>query len=224
MTRTPFKSKYGCRFGAAKKYILAAIVCIVFFGTANAQLRYKKYKHYFTVAWSGSLPTTGFRENYISAASINGASIQGQFFVMDNIGIAATFGWNTYYQQLDNAQYELPGQVISSNQRRYLHAMPLRASVNYFFIKNTRWQFYGGLGFGGVYMTQHAEIQHIDFWGSQWGFQITPEAGIYYRFADRFALHASALYNVSTNSFNFGDAAINNMQSATLNIGITLMF
>ncbi len=200
-----------------KKYIVALIVTLSTLGTANAQ----PIEQYYTLGWNIGLPLASFSD-YISTVSVNGGAVQGHFFVTDKLAAGVSFGWNTYYQELDRATYSpLPGVAITAVQLRYVNAMPLKASVNYFFSRKKTLEPYVGLGVGGVYMTEHAGIQDRDFWDTQWGFQVSPELGAFIRLGNNFALNVAAMYNLSTNSFTFGNLEVTNVQRLTFNVGLT---
>jgi outer membrane protein W len=145
-------------------------------------------------------------------------------FVSKKMTVGVMFGWNTYYQKVARAAYAPSEEfAVTSESYRYVNATPMKAFVNYFLMRKTALQTYVGMGVGGVYMTQHAAFDTIDFRDSQWGFLVAPEAGLFYRFADHFAVHAAVSYQVSTNAFKFGQLDLHGTKNVVATVGITYM-
>ncbi|MDR3134365.1 MAG: hypothetical protein LBU42_10185 [Prevotellaceae bacterium] len=205
-----------------KKYLLILVLTVLSVGVAGAQ-KSKAPRQYYTAAWSVSLPVFDYSD-YIPSVSVNGAVFQIQFLVQENISVGVSFGWNTYYSEVPNTLYSpSPEIAVSGTGYRYLHAMPLKASVNYFFGTTPKFKPYIGLGLGAAYMTEHAAVQQVHFRDAQWGFLAAPEIGVFIPLPYRLGIHFSANYTVSLNTFNFGKIQLNSIHTVGLAAGISYL-
>jgi outer membrane protein W len=113
--------------------------------------------------------------------------------------------------------------MVSATNYRYVNATPLKAFAQYFFLRKSDLQPYAGLGIGAMYVTAHTRIATLDAWYSQWGLLIAPEVGLLYRLSNRFGVNVAVAYHISSNSFDIGQTAIQSLQSAMLNIGVSCL-
>jgi opacity protein-like surface antigen len=205
-----------------KKFLFTLAVTVLSVGFAGAQ-KNKIPQQYYSAAWSVALPVFDYSE-YISSVSLNGAAFQMQFFIQEKVTAGVSFGWNTYYAEVPNALYiPSPDVAVSATSYRYLNAMPLKASVNYFFGTNPKIQPYIGLGLGATYMTEHAVVHQVNFWDAQWGFLAAPEIGMFIPLPYRLGIHFSATYSVSMNAFTFGQIQLNSIHTLGVAAGISYM-
>jgi outer membrane protein W len=206
-----------------KKFLFILAVTVLSVGVAGAQ-KSQKPRQYYTAAWSVALPVFDCSD-YIPSVSVNGAAFQVQFFVQEKVTAGVTFGWNTYYAEVPNTLYTpSPEVTVSATGYRYLNAMPLKASVNYFFSSNPKIRPYIGLGLGAAYMTEHAVVQQSHFWDAQWGLLASPEIGVFIPLPNyRLGIHFSAAYTISMNKFDFGQIQLNSVHTVGVAAGISYM-
>ena len=206
-----------------KKFLFTLAVTVLYVGFAGAQKSWTPHQ-YYTAAWSAALPVFDYSD-YIPSVSVNGAAFQVQFFVREKVTAGVSFGWNTYYAEVPNTIYSpSPNITISATGYRYLNAVPLKASLNYFFGASLKIQPYIGLGLGAAYMTEHAVVQQSHFWDAQWGLLAAPEIGVFIPLPNyRLGVHFSAAYTVSLNKFNFGQIQLNSVHTVSVAAGISYM-
>ncbi|MDR2359585.1 MAG: hypothetical protein LBD87_07305 [Prevotellaceae bacterium] len=205
-----------------KKFLFILVITALSAGFAGAQTK-KLPRLYFTAAWSVALPVFDYNE-YIPSVSVNGAAFQIQFFLQENITAGVSFGWNTYYAEVPDALYSpSPEIAVSGKSYRYLNAMPLKASVNYFFGTNPKYKPYAGLGLGATYMTEHAVVQQSNFWDAQWGLLAAPEIGMFIPLSNHLGIHFSATYTINIHLRNFGQMQLKSLHTAGVAAGISYL-
>ncbi|MDR2801602.1 MAG: hypothetical protein LBB31_00100 [Prevotellaceae bacterium] len=205
-----------------KKILFILVITALTAGIAEAQ-KSNTPRQYYTAAWSVALPVFDYSE-FIPSVSVNGAAFQVQFFLQEKITAGVSFGWNTYYAEVPQAlHYSSPEVVVSGTGYHYLNVMPLKASVNYFFGTNPKYQPYVGLGLGAAYMTEHAAVQQVNFWDAQWGVLAAPEIGIFIPLPYHLGIHFSATYTINIHLSDFGQTQLKSIHTIGVAAGISYL-
>jgi len=177
----------------------------------------------YTISWAVSLPIGDF-SNFINKLSFGGGSFAGRYFVKKGLALGFEFGWNNYYQEYPReTYYGSDGLAITGIHYMYAFIIPWEAGAYYYFIPSGIADPYVGLSLGGDYMEEHILIQEYDIYKTQWGFIMSPEAGVLFKFGrySHWGANISAKYWFNTNSFSFtGNKTYDLMQGLNFNIGL----
>lgn len=121
---------------------------------------------------------TGSMHDYISAPSFRGFTFDYRKEVKSNIGVGVDLGWNVFYDEMPNADYEYQNVTYSGKQWRYSNHFPMLLGVDYFKITEGRIHPYGGFALGTMYSLQNTDMGTWTFEKDAWHFAIRPELGI----------------------------------------------
>ena len=82
-----------------------------------------------------------------------------------------------------------------------------------------------GFSIGGNHSSQNIIIQDLNFSNTQYGFQCTPEIGVFAQFTPftPAGLKLSVAYTVATNTYSFHDFKATDMQNLNVNLGLVFM-
>ncbi len=152
--------------------------------------------------YSMALPM-GDTKDYINPASFRGANIEFEKLVNPNIGVGFLVGWNTFYEARDRATQPLPSGngEITSNEYRYLNAIPIQATGKYYFAgDDATIRPFVGLAAGTYYMEQRRDNGLFSSSDKGWTFSVAPKAGVLVPVNYRTSIALSIDYSTSFKS------------------------
>ncbi|MCX6281666.1 MAG: hypothetical protein NTU51_06875 [Bacteroidetes bacterium] len=212
------------------KKIFKAVIPVLFL-SLTIQAQEKSAEGYsptslYTLSWTLSLPLGSF-SNFINNVSPAGGNFAGRYFLKNGFAAGFEFGWNNFYKKYDRmTYYGDDGLAITGIHYTYAFIVPWKAGAYYYFLPPAIADPYVGLSFGGDYMEEHIMIQEYDIYNTQWGFTLSPEAGVLIKFGkySHWGANVSAQYWFNTNSFDFsGNNKYSTMQGLNFNIGLTYL-
>lgn len=127
----------------------------------------------YTISFPGSNTKT-----YIDETSFRGVQlgVRGAPWRGRPIYLGLTMGWEVFSFETSEP-IQLESGTISGHQRRYLNAVPMLATVHYYFGNQDSWRVFAGLGAGGIYALQTFEIGVYSFEHGTWHLGLAPEVG-----------------------------------------------
>ncbi len=130
------------------------------------------------VTYTMSLPGSNM-EVYIDETSFRGVQVfvRGTAWRGRPIMVGATMGWEVFSFETSEP-IQLDSGTISGQQRRYLNAVPLLATLHYYLGNQDSWRVLVGLGVGTIYMLQTFELGVYSFDNGTWQFGLVPEVGV----------------------------------------------
>jgi hypothetical protein len=180
----------------------------------------------YSLSWSLSIPL-GSLNDFINNVSPAGGNFTGRYFLKKGFVVGFEFGWNNYYKEYPrNTYYGSDGLAITAIHYTYAFVIPWEVGAFYYFLPASIVDPYAGLSFGGDYMEEHVLVQEYDIYNTQWGFILTPEAGVMIKFGkfSHWGANVSAQYWFNTNSFSFTDMkTYSTMQGLNFNVGLTYL-
>lgn len=151
-----------------------------------------------TNAFYGMALPMGDTKDFISPTSFRGANIEFEKLVQPNIGVGFLVGWNTFYEAKDRATYSLNNGAITSNQYRYLNAIPIQATGKYYFGSDDAMiRPFIGMAFGTYYMEQRTDNGLFSTSNKGWSWSLAPKAGFLIPINFRSSLAVSMDYSTS---------------------------
>ena len=96
--------------------------------------------------------------DFISQPSFRGATFDYRKMLTDKVGVGVEFGWNAFYEEMDYATYTRETGSISGKQYRYCSAVPMLASVDYYFMPGEKLSPFAGLGIGTQFTSNEVDM------------------------------------------------------------------
>jgi outer membrane protein len=156
-----------------------------------------------TNAYYGMALPMGDTKDFINPTSFRGANIEFEKLVKPNIGVGFLVGWNTFYEAKDRATQPLPrgNGEITSNEYRYLNAIPIQATGKYYFAgDDAPIRPFVGLAAGTYYMEQRRDNGLFSTSDKGWTFLLAPKAGVLVPINYRTSIALSLDYSTSFKS------------------------
>jgi outer membrane protein len=120
----------------------------------------------------------GNMKDFIKPASFRGFTIDYRKLVTENIGIGFDMGWNVFYDEMPDANYEYQNVTYTGKQWRYSNEFPILAALDYYMTKTGDIFPYAGLGIGTMYSLQNTNVGTYTFENDAWHFALRPEIGV----------------------------------------------
>jgi outer membrane protein W len=130
--------------------------------------------HGITYSTALGLGETG---DYIGRFSWRGFTIDGKYFIDDNITLGWTTGWQTLYEPVSGT-FTDGTRTMTGTQYRYLNILPAMMTANYFFNEDGETQPFVGLGLGTYWVEQKTNMGLFSEKEDHWHFGLAPEVGV----------------------------------------------
>jgi len=158
----------------------------------------------------------GDMNDFISAPSFRGITFEYHKLVQDNIGVGFEIGWNAFYERKDYATYTKDTRSLTGVQFRYCDAVPMLATVNYYFSPDQQITPFVGLGIGTQYTQNYLSMGMYALTENVWHFAMKPEIGVNFNVNEMFAI---TMVGKFYGAFKSGDIGTRNYIAA--NVGFT---
>jgi outer membrane protein W len=178
------------------KKIMIGIAMILLSGSS---LMAQDIRNLFGVSWEVAFPGGDF----IKKPSFLGGKLEYRYFVKPNLSLGATLSWNNYEEYVGTKTYENADQTqaITTDNERFVFAMPMTADLFYYFKSGGKVIPYAGVGIGAQYASQ--EVYYNIYYSEEknWGFVARPQIGALIRLqpTSPSTLMIGAGYNYGTN-------------------------
>ena len=140
----------------------------------------------------------GNTSDFISKPSFRGVGFDYQKMVSPNIGVGLSIAWHTFYEEKDYATYSFDDGVtsLSGIQFRYLNALPLHLTTNYYFgEEGDGMRPFLGLGIGTLYSEHKTTMGQWAVTSDAWQFSLQPQVGLLYGFGSDANLFVAGKFN-----------------------------
>ena len=160
---------------------------------------------------------TGNMNDYISAMSFRGFTIDFRKIIKGNIGVGVDLGWNVFFEEQDEGVYEYEYITYVGKQWRYSNHFPILAAADYYLDKGGKLIPYAGFGLGTMYSLQDTEMGTYYFENDAWQFAIRPELGFLIRATPNVGFNIVSKYYYG---FEAGDLPAQGY--FTINVGVAV--
>lgn len=147
---------------------------LILFLTLITMQAFSQSMHGVTYSTALGVGETG---DFIGRLSWRGFTIDGKYFINDNITLGWTTGWQTLYEPVSGS-FTDGTQTLTGTQYRYLNMLPAMMTANYFFNEDGETQPFVGLGLGTYWIEQKTNMGLFSDTADHWHFGLTPEVGI----------------------------------------------
>lgn len=189
--------------------ILIAVSAILM--TAAAAQAQPGKRYYINAGWQFNGTVAN---DFASSASGWGAYAEGGYYIMPRVAVGAFASFNTNNEYIPRKTYMLDGDAaLTTDMDHSIFQIPFGATLRYRF-NWSRLEPYVEAKLGANYAEQYAYMSTFAAKDSQWGFYMSPEAGLtWHPFRNsNFGFQFAVYYNYATNRSNaFGINGINNL-------------
>jgi hypothetical protein len=165
------------------------------------------------LSYSLALPT-GKTGDYIGKLQWRGVTLEGKYFLTNNITLGWQTGWNTMYES-ETGEFTEGTVTRSGTQYRYLNVWPALFTMDYLFGEDGDIQPYAGVGAGAYWIGQRTLMGLTETKYSTWNFGIAPEIGVLFPVNLNSNFYVNLKYNYGIN----GSSDVDNYSFLTFNVG-----
>ncbi len=146
---------------------------IITLGIATSSFAQSMFSLSYTTSFS-----TGETNDFIEQVSWRGMSLDGRYFLSDNLSLGGYTNWTTFYERMPDATYTDGTSSISGVQYRYINSFPLLLNAHYYKTAGKAdLKVYAGVGVGTYYISQTTEMGLWMVEDNIWHFGFAPEIG-----------------------------------------------
>lgn len=137
----------------------------------------KAQESFYSIQYSVGF-ATGDLKDFNNSASFRGMGFEYRYMMQPAIGVGFETGYNLFYDRMDYATYTRGTQSLTGVQYRYTHAVPVLAAFDYYFIPDTKYNPFAGLGVGTLYSNREVNMGMFSIESDVWQFAIRPQVGV----------------------------------------------
>ena len=156
-------------------------------------------KGYVDIDWQFNIPiNTGFADK----ASGWGMSIDGGYYVTDNVGLGLFMTYSTNNDYIERQTLKLTETAsLTTDQLHTIFQLPFGVSARYRFLPDAIVKPYVAVKLGTEYSRLSSYYNSFTSKDDSWGFFLCPEVGttIYFTSNQTVGLHAALYYSYATN-------------------------
>jgi hypothetical protein len=157
---------------------------------------------------------TGNMHDYISKASFRGFTVDYRGLVRSNVGLGVELGWNVFYDELPDAEYDYRNLTLSGKQWRTTNHFPILLGADYYFNPDADMTPFAGFGLGTMYSLQNTDMSLYTLEKDAWQFAIRPEVGLIFKPAPGVGFNISSKYY-----YGFKGGELDAQGFFTINVG-----
>jgi len=154
------------------KKIFLAIILTAIIGVSQIKAQESLFALEYSVGFG-----TGDAKDFVGKASWRGIAFEYRYFVQPSIGIGFETGYNLFYEKQPYATYTKGTASVSGIQYRYMHVVPVLATLDYHLKPDTSTDPFIGLGIGTLYANRNIDMGMFSMQEDAWQFALRPEIG-----------------------------------------------
>ncbi len=120
----------------------------------------------------------GDMNDFIDEPSFRGFNFGYRNLNDDGIALGIDMGWQTFYEEMDQATYTVDTRSITGLQYRYMNMFTASAQVDKVFADGSDVRPFIGLGAGTSYARRTVDMGQWSLETDPWQFMLQPEAGV----------------------------------------------
>lgn len=121
---------------------------------------------------------TGDVKSFVSSPSFRGVTLEYRHFVQPNVSIGGEVGWNVFYERRAHDTYTSGTISLSGVQYRYINAVPIYVTGDYYLKPGEKMNPFVGLGIGTLFTTRATDMNLYRLETDAWAFALRPEVGV----------------------------------------------
>jgi outer membrane protein len=111
--------------------------------------------------------------------SFGGFAVEGRYWVANQVTVGLLWGWNALHEKEHDKTYSTDNLAITSTQVRWIDAMPLQLTADYYIeLGNKAVLPYLGVGVGTAWTQRQLVLPFSSYTEDSWHFAFAPELGV----------------------------------------------
>ncbi|MBR2476351.1 MAG: porin family protein [Bacteroidaceae bacterium] len=186
--------------------------------TAKAQITDNGY---LDIDWQFNIP---INTNFADKAAGWGMSLDGGYYLTDNVGIGAFMTYSTNNQYIERQTLMLnETSALTTDQQHSIFQLPFGVSVRYRFIPDAIVKPYLAVKLGPEFSKVSSYYNSFTSRDKSWGFYVCPEVGttIYFTSSQTVGLHVALYYSYATNKSDVLMYSVKGLNNAGFRLGLS---
>ncbi|MBE6298845.1 MAG: porin family protein [Bacteroidales bacterium] len=186
--------------------------------TAKAQITDNGY---LDIDWQFNIP---INTNFADKAAGWGMSLDGGYYLTDNVGIGAFMTYSTNNQYIERQTLMLnETSALTTDQQHSIFQLPFGVSVRYRFIPDAIVKPYLAVKLGPEFSKVSSYYNSFTSRDKSWGFYVCPEVGttIYFTSSQTVGLHVALYYSYATNKSDVLIYSVKGLNNAGFRLGLS---
>ena len=121
--------------------------------------------------------TSGDTKGYVYSPSFRGVSLGYRYLVQPKVSVGIDAGWNVFYERRSYDTYTSGSNSLSGTQYRYINAVPVYVTVDYYLKPGEERGAFVGLGVGTLFNNRSTHMGIYALTQDVWAFALQPEIG-----------------------------------------------
>ena len=167
----------------------------------------------YGISYNMALPV-GSTSDLIGKYQWRGFSLEGKYFVGDQLTFGWQSGWYTMYDS-ESGTFTEGSITRTGTQYNWLNIWPILVTCNYFFGTDGDVQPFLGAGIGTYWIEQREQMGLTASVEKTWNFAVAPEIGVLFPINLNSNLYINAKYNYGIN----GSSNVDNYSYLTFGVG-----
>lgn len=203
------------------KSVISAILFVAIMFVPNTAKSQITDKGYLDVDWQFNIP---INNGFADKASGWGMSLDGGYYITDNVGIGAFLTYSTNNEYIERETLKLTEtSALTTDQQHSIFQLPFGVSVRYRFLPDAIVKPYVSLKLGPEYSKVSSYYNSFTSRDEEWGFYISPEVGttIYFTSSQKVGLHLALYYSYATNKSKVLIYDVKGLNNAGFKLGMS---
>ncbi|MBR4119939.1 MAG: porin family protein [Bacteroidales bacterium] len=176
---------------------------------------------YLDIDWQFNIP---INTNFADKAAGWGMSLDGGYYLTDNVGIGAFMTYSTNNQYIERQTLMLSEtSALTTDQQHSIFQLPFGVSLRYRFIPDAIVKPYLAVKLGPEFSKVSSYYNSFTSRDKSWGFYVCPEVGttIYFTSSQKVGLHVALYYSYATNKSEVLTYSVKGLNNAGFRLGLS---
>lgn len=203
------------------KIIISALLLVSLLFVAPAAKAQITNNGYLDIDWQFNIP---INTDFADKAAGWGMSLDGGYYLTDNVGIGAFMTYSTNNQYIERQTLMLTEtSALTTDQQHSIFQLPFGVSVRYRFVPDAIVKPYLAVKLGPEFSKVSSYYNSFTSRDKSWGFYVCPEVGttFYFTSSQTVGLHVALYYSYATNKSEVLTYSVKGLNNAGFRLGLS---
>lgn len=203
------------------KIIISALLLVSLLFVSPAAKAQITNNGYLDIDWQFNIP---INTDFADKAAGWGMSLDGGYYLTDNVGIGAFMTYSTNNQYIERQTLMLTEtSALTTDQQHSIFQLPFGVSVRYRFVPDAIVKPYLAVKLGPEFSKVSSYYNSFTSRDKSWGFYVCPEVGttFYFTSSQKVGLHVALYYSYATNKSEVLTYSVKGLNNAGFRLGLS---